>query len=95
MMSAREEAERRWPKTPDQSVADRVGIAHSREAFSQGAKWQRERAYAETDERVEAMAKALAARDRRLWEVMAEGDRAQYREFARAALAALREIGGE
>ena len=44
------------------------------------------------DPRVEAAARALAERDGRLWSVMAESDREQYRDYARAALAAADEV---
>lgn len=74
---ARAEAERRWTFPHGYDDGARAG-------FIAGAAWQREQA---TLPPVEDVARALAEHDGRLWSVMAEFDREQYRDYARAALA--------
>ena len=92
-MGAREEAERRWPK-----AAGSLGVDDAVEGFVLGAEWHAEQAYADTDERVEVVAQTVkrvkvAFGGPHMQEFANDPPTAKDYAIARAALAALREMG--
>src|SRR5690606_11755843 len=74
--AAQAEAERQW---------DTIDDVDRRDAFVEGAHWQRAQIAARRDE----VAAALARENRRDWSVMATADRETYRRLADAVLAVL------
>lgn len=92
-MTAREEAERLMPGSDGWSrYAEHASVW--RGGFVTGAAW----AVEETEERVEALARAMWERptpvSKPLWMDTADDERDEWRKDARAALAALREEQG-
>lgn len=91
-MSSRDEAHERWPENYNMGRWDGITISAERsflvqrQAFIAGSNWATE----ESEERVEALARSLVHRVK--WEHASRASRYRWREQARLALVALREV---